>query len=500
MLPNCPSLETPTNSSELVLKAIHNAGSEGDLDVSTSDDKESANESINTSESTLPESGSDDSFNSSRCSSPMSPLAQNPSIAPQTPLEQEQQQQQQQQEAITVSPLPLNSTTTTTTTATAEPQTPNSVTQSPQKPPSKAQSLRDRRRMMEAWHDEQKSKSKTSSRSMPSTATYSPFSTNSKRKLTTGSSKSLMLTTTRKGTKEEMARYKRMVDRLLEAEKQANNRMRGCTRQGKRAKDARERMLALRERAELKLRQSQMEKARHFYQALIAAKQIEAIPMEILKTINELPNYQPRHYETLGEELEAFLAQLRVEDPEEAACIAQEILEWKDSATNALPIGSYAPDFCLEDHKGEVVDSRLLRQEHWRLIVVFYHDYDSAFCKMNLTALEHMKKTYEAEGAKLIGIGFEPDTTDTVEETEVSFPLLADEAGILATKFGIIRVEELPICSTFVIDHDGSILWSYVNTDYTKRPEPMEILEALPSKSRHHHNRKSFFRPSFKKK
>eukprot|EP00957_Ditylum_brightwellii_P187983 14311782-Ditylum_brightwellii.AAC.1 len=80
---------------------------------------------------------------------------------------------------------------------------------------------------------------------------------------------------------------------------------------------------------------------------------------------------------------------------------------------------------------------------------------------MNLIALQWLHKTFEREGAKLIAIGFEEDTKDTAKETEVTFPLLVDEVGILATKFGIIRGEELPILSTFFIDCDGTILWRY---------------------------------------
>jgi peroxiredoxin len=91
----------------------------------------------------------------------------------------------------------------------------------------------------------------------------------------------------------------------------------------------------------------------------------------------------------------------------------------------------------------------------------------------------------------LLAIGFEADTQNTASETGATFPLLADEAGIVATKFGIIRTEEFPILSTFILDTNGYILWKYVNCDYTQRPEPMDILEALPSQSK---RRLKFFR------
>ncbi|KAL3937170.1 MAG: hypothetical protein SGBAC_007654 [Bacillariaceae sp.] len=440
--------------------------------------------SVTTAESTLPTSGSDCSFNSSQYDhgSPVSPISTARQLkTPQTPKTPLQQQ------------LPLSAHSTHLTILKSPktptmPQTPQTLnSQTPEKPLSKAQSIRERRRLMEAWHTEQKSKSVMSIGTASTIEQpLSPFSPSSskKQKLTLGARKtsSLAVGSKRRGTKEEMARYSRMVDRILDAEKQSEKRIRQLSRI-RRHKDARERTLAMREGAELKLRVSQMEKARDFYEALIAAKMIEAIPMQILKTINALPKYQPKPKMTLTEELEAHVKLMQKEDPEESGYMFQEIRDWKDSADLALEVGATAPDFVLDSHTGKQVDSKTLRQQ-WRIILVFYHDYDSPMCKMNLVALQKLKKTFEGEGAKMIGIGFEADTRDTAEETEVTFPLLADEVGILATKFGIIRGEEMPILSTFIIDTDGSILWRYVNKDYTKRPEPMDILEALPEKSK----------------
>jgi peroxiredoxin len=37
----------------------------------------------------------------------------------------------------------------------------------------------------------------------------------------------------------------------------------------------------------------------------------------------------------------------------------------------------------------------------------------------------------------------------------------------------------LPLPATYVIDRDGVIRWAFVNTDYTTRAEPADILDAL---------------------
>ena len=39
---------------------------------------------------------------------------------------------------------------------------------------------------------------------------------------------------------------------------------------------------------------------------------------------------------------------------------------------------------------------------------------------------------------------------------------------------------ELPIPATFVIGSDGAIVYSSADPDYTRRPEPTEVLAAIP--------------------
>jgi peroxiredoxin len=41
----------------------------------------------------------------------------------------------------------------------------------------------------------------------------------------------------------------------------------------------------------------------------------------------------------------------------------------------------------------------------------------------------------------------------------------------------------LPLPATFVIAPDGLVRWSFVNTDYTQRAEPSDILAALDALS-----------------
>ena len=38
---------------------------------------------------------------------------------------------------------------------------------------------------------------------------------------------------------------------------------------------------------------------------------------------------------------------------------------------------------------------------------------------------------------------------------------------------------ELPLPATFIIDRDGAVLYASANEDYTERPEPAEIVNAV---------------------
>ena len=89
------------------------------------------------------------------------------------------------------------------------------------------------------------------------------------------------------------------------------------------------------------------------------------------------------------------------------------------------------------------------------------------------------------------------------EQHKLAFPLLSDAGNQVARKFGLIyRVPEdqqdvyrrafvnvpfvngdnsweLPIPATFIVERDGSVLYTSADPDYTRRPEPAELLEVL---------------------
>lgn len=91
----------------------------------------------------------------------------------------------------------------------------------------------------------------------------------------------------------------------------------------------------------------------------------------------------------------------------------------------------------------------------------------------------------------------------TAEENKVSFEVLSDVGNKVARQFGLVftlperlrmiykqfgadvaaangdESYELPLAATYVIDVDGIIRYAFVDTDYTKRLEPDEVVKVL---------------------
>jgi peroxiredoxin len=75
-----------------------------------------------------------------------------------------------------------------------------------------------------------------------------------------------------------------------------------------------------------------------------------------------------------------------------------------------------------------------------------------------------------SDTAKQYGLAFDlPDDLATVYD-KLGFDLQRVNGGHPRT---------LPLPATYVINRDGVIRWAFVNTDYTTRAEPADLLDAL---------------------
>jgi peroxiredoxin len=173
-------------------------------------------------------------------------------------------------------------------------------------------------------------------------------------------------------------------------------------------------------------------------------------------------------------------------------------------AGRALKVGMRAPEFALPDAHEQVVRSADLLKKG-PLVATFYRGVWCPYCNLDLQAIEEAANDIRALGASLVAISPQtaPNRRKSERENALSFPILSDHGNALANEFGLrfhlpddlIRVYKgfgndlaigngedswtLPMPARYVIRTDGVIAYAEVNADYTRRPDPSELLPVL---------------------
>lgn len=173
-------------------------------------------------------------------------------------------------------------------------------------------------------------------------------------------------------------------------------------------------------------------------------------------------------------------------------------------AHRAKKAGDVAPEFLLRDPDGKEVSSRELLARG-PLVVSFYRGVWCPYCNMELQALQEAVAEIAARGASLVAISPQtaPNSRKSQRDNKLAFPILNDVRSEVANAFGIRfalpdylvalykefkndlpRFNDdpawvLPMPARYVIGTDGVIAYAEVNPDYTRRPDPSELLPTL---------------------
>ncbi|HLK34981.1 MAG TPA: peroxiredoxin-like family protein [Terriglobales bacterium] len=213
---------------------------------------------------------------------------------------------------------------------------------------------------------------------------------------------------------------------------------------------------------------------------------------------------------SLREELEgrkALAEQYVPADVQEVNRRTVEGLRVSGIAQRVLAGGAQAPNFALPDQDGNTVSSADLLSRG-RLVICFYRGRWCPFCVAQLEAMNAVLPQIREAGASLVGIS--PQTVKQSffmrDQHELRFPLLSDAGNVVARQFGLVYSVpeeqkqvysqtfvnlpfvngdaswELPIPATYVLETDGTILYASADGDYTRRPEPADLLLVLASK------------------
>jgi peroxiredoxin len=139
------------------------------------------------------------------------------------------------------------------------------------------------------------------------------------------------------------------------------------------------------------------------------------------------------------------------------------------------------------------------------LVLSFYRGVWCPYCNLELQALQASLSAITARGAGLVAISPQTmaNSRKSQRDNKLDFPILSDVKSEVADAFGIrfalpdylaetyqafgnnlavINDDPawvLPMPARYVIGTDGIIAYAEVNPDYTRRPDPSELLPVL---------------------
>ncbi len=210
---------------------------------------------------------------------------------------------------------------------------------------------------------------------------------------------------------------------------------------------------------------------------------------------------------SLNAELRTFYEARQQQIPADVRAIMQragEELEASGQADRALLAGAQAPDFTLPSVTGETATlNELLTQGP--VVLTFYRGAWCPYCNLALRSLQQHHTAITERGAQLVAVSPQiPDESlSLAEKHALAFDVLSDIGSAVAKSYSLAfdlpddlaavydklgfdlqhvnggHARTLPLPATYVIDCTSTIQWAFVNSDYTTRAEPSEILAAL---------------------
>jgi len=176
-------------------------------------------------------------------------------------------------------------------------------------------------------------------------------------------------------------------------------------------------------------------------------------------------------------------------------------LENSGLAAGALSVGDKMPDAKLLAFSGqEITFSEITRGK--AVIVSFYRGVWCPYCNLELREYDRVIKDHAELDINMIAIS--PEKPDAAEDSgkleSLDIKVFSDIDNKLARKARLVfklpfflnliyklgganlnksqgnAERELPIPATYIIDERGVITYAFLNTDYTKRAEPTEVI------------------------
>ncbi|MEV0886429.1 peroxiredoxin-like family protein [Streptomyces microflavus] len=209
----------------------------------------------------------------------------------------------------------------------------------------------------------------------------------------------------------------------------------------------------------------------------------------------------------LNTALRAFYASRQTDIPEHIREIMERSgreLAASGAAEQALKVGDTAPDFTLPSAAGESIGlTGLLKSGP--VVLTFYRGAWCPYCNLALRHLQQHVGAMSERGARLVAVSpqIADESLSITQKHHLTFDVLSDIGSSTAKRYGLAfdltdelasvyeafgmdlqrvnggHAHTLPLPATYVIDRDSTIRWAFVDSDYTTRAEPTDIIAAL---------------------
>ena len=150
------------------------------------------------------------------------------------------------------------------------------------------------------------------------------------------------------------------------------------------------------------------------------------------------------------------------------------------SKQDSPQVGAAAPDFTLQDGKGD--EWRLSEKRGKVVVLLFYPGDETPICTRQMCSVRDRWEDYAATGAEVVGL-----STDSVESHqkfaehhELPLRLLSDTSAKVANLYGARSLIPGKVArSVFVIDAGGVLRYRDVRPLGLFRPKDDEVLKAI---------------------
>ena len=180
-------------------------------------------------------------------------------------------------------------------------------------------------------------------------------------------------------------------------------------------------------------------------------------------------------------------------------------LENSGIQNKVLKVGDHFPIFSLANKDNELFQLESFLDKG-PLVISFYRGFWCPYCNLDLANLNHYIDDIKKLGAQLIAISPEkPEySKKIIAMQKLNFDILWDQGNTIAEKVGLkFKLPEdlktlyrdnfhtnlklyhgddewsLPMPARFVLDTNGEIHYAESSVDYTKRPDPDDLMKVL---------------------